>query len=117
AAWPELDARFAQHAALGEAIAQLDRTITSHGEAKLQLERAHKVVAGEVQAAARKHEEAKRLAASFAKKRGLSLDAARKLEDEARTHLAHVERLVALAGQARAATEARDELDRQLADL
>jgi exonuclease SbcC len=117
AAWPELEARFAQHAALGDAIAGLDRALGEQADTKARLARAHKVIAGEVQAAAHKHEDAKRKAASYAQKRGVTLDAARRLEDEARTRLGEVERLVAIAQAARAAIEARDERGRQLAEL
>ena len=117
AAWPELEARFAQHGALGDAIAALDRALGEHTESKGKLERAHKVLAGEVQAAAHKHEEAKRKAASYSQKRGLTLDAARRLEDEARTRLGEVERLVAIAAAARAALGALEEIDRGLAEI
>jgi exonuclease SbcC len=116
-AFPELDARFAQHDALGEAIAALDRALGEHTEARSKLDRGHKVIAGELQAATHKHEDAKRKAASYAQKRGLTLDAARRLEDEARTKLSEIERLVAIAEAARAAIGARDEIDRQLAEL
>ena len=117
AAWPELEARFAQHAALGEAIAALDRALAEHTESRGKLDRAHKVLAGDVAAATRQHEEARRKAASYAQKRGLTLDAARRLEDEARTRLGEVEQLVAIAAGARAAAAARDEIDRQLAEI
>ena len=116
AAWPELDARFAQHGALGEAIAGLDRALTEQVAAKAKLAKAQKVAASELQAATRKHEDAKRKASSFAQKRGLTLDAARRLEDEARNRLGEVERLVALAQAARAAIERRDEIDHALAE-
>ena len=117
AGWPELEARFAQHAALGEAIAALDRALGEHTDNRGKLERAHKVIAGEVQAATHKHEDAKRKAASYAQKRGLTLDAARRLEDEARTRLGEVERLIAIAAAARAARGAHDEVERQLAAI
>jgi len=117
AAWPELDARFAQHGALGEAIAALDRALGEHTEGKGKLDRAHKVLAGEVAAATHKHEDAKRKAATYSQKRGLTLDAARRLEDEARTRLGEVEQLAAIAAGARGAIHTRDELDRQLGEL
>jgi exonuclease SbcC len=117
AAWPELDARFTQHGALGEAIAALDRALGEHAETRTRLERAHGVVAEDLQRAGRKHDDAKRKAASYAQKRGLTLDAARRLEDEAHHRLGEVERLVAIAQAARAAIAARDDVDRQLAAL
>jgi DNA repair protein SbcC/Rad50 len=117
AAWPELEARFAQHDALGEAIAALDRALGEHTEGKGKLDRAHKVLAGEVAAATQQHEEAKRKAASYAQKRGLTLDAARRLEDTARTRLGEVEQLVVIAAAARDASDTRGELERQLAEL
>ena len=117
AGWPELETRFAQHGALGDALDALDRALGEQADAKGKLARAHKVIAGEVQAAVHKHEEAKRKAASYSHKRGLTLDAARRLEDSARTRLGEVERLVAIAQAAGAAIQARDELGRQLAEL
>jgi len=45
AAWPELEARFAQHAALGEAIAALDRALAEQADAKAKIERQHKAAA------------------------------------------------------------------------
>src|SRR5262249_20834456 len=53
----------------------------------------------------------------FQQRRGLSLDAARRQEDEARRRCTELEHLVALAGQARVAAIARRELDNQLAEL
>ncbi|HMG54623.1 MAG TPA: AAA family ATPase, partial [Kofleriaceae bacterium] len=117
AAWPELEARFAQHAALGDAITGLDRALAEHAENRARLDRQHKQVVGEVQAAAHRHDEAKRKAAGYAQKRGLTLDAARRLEDEARTRLAAVDQLAGIAAAARDAVAARDELDRQLGAL
>ncbi|HEX4419538.1 MAG TPA: AAA family ATPase, partial [Kofleriaceae bacterium] len=117
AAWPELDARFAQHAGLAEAIAALDRAITEQADTKLRLERERKAIAGDVRAATGKHDDAKRTAAGYAQKRGLTLDAARRLEDEARNRLGELERLVSLAVEAREAAQAHAELDGQLAAL
>jgi DNA repair protein SbcC/Rad50 len=114
AGWPELDGRFAQHEVLGEAIGGLDRALAEHAETRTRLDRAHKQIVGEVRAAAQKHDEAKRKAASYAQKRGVTLDAARKLEDEARTRLGEVDRLAGIAAAARDAVAARDEIDRQL---
>jgi DNA repair protein SbcC/Rad50 len=117
AAHPELDKQLAQHEALGEAIAALERALGEHTEAAARLDRARKQIATEVQAAAHKHDEARRKAAGYAHKRGLTLDAARRLEDEARTHLGEVERLAVIAAEAREAARAKAEVDRQLAEL
>jgi len=117
AGWPELDHRFTQDLALADAIAALDRALTEHVDSKAKLDRSHKVVAGEVRAAVHKHDEAKRKAAGYSQKRGLTLDAARRLEDQARTRLGEVERLVAIAAAARAAIQARDDLDHELTQL
>ncbi|HEY0482869.1 MAG TPA: AAA family ATPase, partial [Kofleriaceae bacterium] len=117
AAWPELDGRFAQHAALDEAIAALARALTEHAAERARLDRAHRQLAGEVQAATQRHEEAKRKAAGYAQKRGATLDAARRQEDEARTRLGDFERLAAVAAAAGAATEQQAAIDRQLAEL
>lgn len=117
AAWPELDARFAQHEALGEAIAGLDRTLAEHTADRARLDRARNQLAKEVRDAGQRQEEAKRKAQGYAHKRGLTLDAARRQEDEARTQLGEIERLVAVAAAARAEIDQRDEIDRQLAEL
>jgi exonuclease SbcC len=117
AGWPELDPRFAQHEGTGDAIAALDRALAEHTESRAKLERSHKLAAGEVRAAAHKHDEAKRKAATYAQKRGITLEVARRQEDQARTHLAEVERLVAVAGRARAATATREAIDDELARL
>jgi DNA repair protein SbcC/Rad50 len=117
AAHPELDRQLAQHEALGEAIAALERALGEHTEAAARLDRARKQIATEIQAAAHKHDEARRKAASYAHRRGLTLDAARRLEDEARTQLGEVERLAVIAAAAGAAAGAAAEVDRQLAEL
>ncbi|TMQ16327.1 MAG: hypothetical protein E6J90_24055 [Deltaproteobacteria bacterium] len=117
AAWPELDGRFAQHEALCEAIAGLDRALAEHTDARARLDRTRKQAADDVQAATRKHDEAKRKAQGFAQKRGTTLDAARRLEDEARTRLGEIERLVAIAAEARGAVATRDEIEHQVAEL
>ncbi len=117
AAWPELDARFAQHAALAEAVAVLDKAIHEQAETRSRLEQAQKKIAAEVRTATAKHEDAKRKAASFAQKRGLTLDQAGRLENQARVDLAEIDRLVALAQQAREVVTARGELERERAAL
>jgi exonuclease SbcC len=114
AGWPELETRFDQRAALGEAIAALDRALDERTQTRAALDRARKTVAGELRAASHRHDDAKRKAHGYAQKRGLALEAARRLEDQARTRLGEVERLVAIAAAARADVAARDEIDRAL---
>ena len=116
AGFGELDARFAQHAVLGDAIAALDRAIRDQTDAHARLRREREKVIADHQAATARLGDAQRKAESFHKRRGLSLDAARKHEDEARTRLAEIERLVAFAAEAREAVGAREEIDRQLAE-
>jgi len=117
AAWPELAARFAQHGSVGEAILALDRALAEHAESKVKLEREHARIAGEARAAAHKHEEAKRKAAGYSQKRGLTLEAARRQEDQARTRLGEVERLAAVAAGARAAAATGAQIDEELGRL
>lgn len=117
AAWAELDAKFAQHGAAHDAITALERTHHEQTSVRDQLARARTELVTEHQAMVAKHTEAQRKAEAFQKRRGLTLDAASKLEHQARTRLAEVERLVANAGAARAAQTAREELERRLAEL
>jgi DNA repair protein SbcC/Rad50 len=117
AGWLELDARLAQHAALGAALAALDRALADHTTTRARVAGSHELLASEVKAAVASHETAKRKAASFAHKRGLTLDAARRLEDEARTRVGEIERLAAIAAAAREAAAAASALDRGLAGL
>ena len=117
AAWSELDAKFAQHAAAQDAIVSLERAHTEHTASRDKLIRARGILVTEHQAATAKLGEAQRKAESFSRRRGLSLDAARRSEDEARTRLGEVDRLVAVASAARAAQTAREEIDRRLAEL
>ena len=103
ARWAELDARFAAHASTMDAIVVLDRELAEHAIAGTRLAAARDAAATERQQAAAKHAEVQRKADSFQKRRGLSLDAARRQEDEARTRLAEVDRLAAIAEDAGAA--------------
>lgn len=117
AAWPELDGRFAQHEALGESIAGLDRALAEHTADRSRVDRAHKQQGKEVREAGQRHEDAKRKAQGYAHKRGLTLDAARRQEDEARTRLGEIEQLGQVTAAARAAIDQRDAIDGQLAEL
>ncbi|MDQ3339840.1 MAG: AAA family ATPase, partial [Myxococcota bacterium] len=117
AAWAELDTRFAQHGALVDAIASIDRTVRDHTSTRSKLAKARAAVALDHAAAAHKLADAQRKATSFHQRRGLTLDAARRQEDEARTRVAEVERLVSIATTAREAIGVRDQIDQQLADL
>ena len=117
ATWTELDARFTQHAQLADAIAAHDRSIGEHTASRDKLTIARKELLETQQIAVAKHADAQRKADGFQKRRGLTLDAARRAEDDARARLTEVERLVALAAGARQAATARDEIDRRVAEL
>ena len=117
ATWTELDARFAQHAQLADTIGGLDRSLGEHTASRDKLAVARTELAVHQQAAAAKHADAQRTADGFQKRRGLTLDAARRQEDAARGRLAEIDRLVALAANARQARAARDEIDRRVAEL
>ncbi len=117
ATWTELEARFAQHTQLADAIGSLDRSGAEHTATHAKLTVARTELVEHQQAATAKHADAQRKADGFQKRRGLTLDAARRLEDEARARLAEIERLVALAAGARQAATARDEIDRRVAEL
>ena len=116
-AWSDVDARFAQHAATGDAIAAIDRTLAAHDTTRTALASTRTLAAAEHVTALAKLADAQRKAQTFQQRRGLTLDAARRLEEEARTRLGEVERLVAIAAGARQAVRARSEIDRQLAEL
>jgi exonuclease SbcC len=117
ATWTELDARLAQQASLAAEIGAIDKLLSDRARHREQLAAQRKAAAAEHQTAVARLTEAQAEAASFEKKRGLTLDAARRAEDEARRRCADVERLVVIASEARAAANARTEFDRQLAEL
>ncbi len=116
AAWSEIDARFAQHAVAADAVIATGRMIAEHAESRGKLTKARTDAAEEVRKATDKQAEAQRKVEAFAKKRGLSLEAARKQEDEARRRKSDVEQLVAVAAAARQARVACEEIDLQLAE-
>lgn len=117
AGWAELDAKFTQEAAAREAVTALDR---AHRDAKLSRDRLAaeraKLVA-ERQAAVAKHGEAQRKAEAFQKRRGVTLDAARKQEDQARVRLTEVDALVSTSTDARLARDTRDSLAARRTEL
>ncbi len=117
AAWSELDAKYAQHAATGDAIHALDRTLREHDESRGKLVAGRAALVVEHQAAASKLGDAHRKAEAFHKRRGLSPDDARKQEDAARLRLTDAERLASIAAGAREAIQASTELAHQLAAL
>ena len=117
AGWNELDAKFAQHAAAADAIAALDRAHQEQISARAKLAHTRTGLVTEHQAAIAKHGDAQRKADAFQKKRGLTLDAAGKLEAAARTRLAEVERLVAIGAAARAAHAAREAIELRRAEI
>ncbi len=117
ATWAELDAKFAQHAQLADTIGGLDRILAEHTAARDKHAFTRKEVVEQQQLATAKHADAQRKADGFQKRRGLTLDAARRHEDEARARLAEIDRLVALASNARQAALARMEIDRRVDEL
>jgi len=117
AAWPELDAKLAEHATVGDAIAAADRTLADHAARASALDRKRRQIVADHRAAIAVHDQAKVEASAFHQKRGVPFDAARRAEDDARSRLAELDRLVATAGLARDAARARSALDEQLAEL
>jgi exonuclease SbcC len=117
AAWRELDTKLAAHASLATAIATADRALDGHARKRELVTSQRASATTEHQQASARLIEAQREAASYQNKRGLSLVEARRREDEARLRSAELEKLAAIAGEARAAATARGELDRQLADV
>ena len=117
ASWRDLDGRLAQQAALAGEIVAIDRALDEQTQRRKILGAQRSQAASEHQQASTRLLEAQREAAAFQQRRGLSLDAARRQEDEARTRCAELDKLTALVGEARGAANARAELDLQLADL
>jgi DNA repair protein SbcC/Rad50 len=117
AGWPELQQRFAEHDAAALAVAAIDRVLAGHGESRVALLATRDAVAAEHQIAAGRLATAQSRAATYQQRRGLTLDAARRQEDQARAHLKDVEALLAIAAAARQAVSVRDEIDRRLAEL
>ena len=117
AAWAQLDGKLAQHAATTDALVALDSGLATLGERRASGARAHADAKAAHGAALTAHGEAQRKAEKFRDRRGLTLDAARRLEDAARERGKEVDGLVAIAAGARDAARARGELDAQLAEL
>lgn len=117
AAWRELDTKLAAHATLAAAIAAADRTLDGHARKRELLTSQRASATAQHQEATARLLEAQREAAGYQNKRGLSLVEARRREDEARLRSAELDKLAAIAGEARASETARAELDRQLADV
>ncbi len=117
ASWSQLDAQLVQQAQLVGEIAAADKILDDRARklAQLAAQRGGAVTAH--QAAVARLNEAQAEASSYQTKKGLSLDAARRAEDAARLHCVEIEKLVAIAGEARSAATARAELDRQLGQL
>ena len=117
AAWPALEARFTQEVAAREAVAALER---AHRDAKVsrdRLEAERAKLVSDRQVAVAKLGDAQRKADAFQKRRGLTLDAARKQEDQARLRLGEVDVLVSIATEARIARDTRGSLEARRAEL
>ncbi|MDX2087500.1 MAG: AAA family ATPase [Kofleriaceae bacterium] len=106
AGWAELDAKFAVHSTTRDAITSLERGLAEHATSMARLVKARDEAQAERREAAVKHAEAQRKADAYQKRRGLSLDAARRQEDQARVRLVEVERLGAIVKEAAAARAA-----------
>ncbi|HUS27714.1 MAG TPA: AAA family ATPase, partial [Kofleriaceae bacterium] len=117
AAWRELDGKLGAVATLATEIAACDRALDDHARKRDVLAAQHGAATTEHQQAIARLADARREAASYQQKRGLSLEAARRQEDEARRRSAELDKLVAITGEARGAATARAELERQLAQL
>ncbi len=117
AQWGELGQKLAQQAAQADAIAGIDRAMRTATEVRAREVRARDAAKLEHQQAVARHHEARREAERFQQKRGPTLDAARKAEDQARLHCAEIERLGAIAASAAQSRAALAELEHQLATL
>jgi exonuclease SbcC len=115
--WRELDARLAQQAVVAGEIAAADRALVEQAQRRDQLAARRARAGKDHQDASARLLEAQREAAAFQQRRSLSLDAARRQEDEARQRCGELDRLVALTGEARGASTAQQELARQVAEL
>jgi exonuclease SbcC len=117
AGWPQLAARIATHAQLAAACGELDRALGEHAQRRAALEAERAEVERAREASAARLADAQRAAAAFEARRTVSLDAAGRQEDAARLRCEDAERLVAIAGEARAAGEARVAVGARLAAL
>jgi exonuclease SbcC len=117
ASWRTLDGKLAQQATLAGEIVAIDRALAEHAQRRKVLAAQRTQAVTEQQQAATRLLEAQRDAAAYQQRRGLSLDAARRAEDEARQRCGEYEKLVALTGEARGAAVAHAELERQRLEL
>jgi DNA repair protein SbcC/Rad50 len=117
AGWRELDAQLVQQAQLAAEIAASDKILADRARNKARLVAQRVAAVAAQQAAVARLNEAQAEASSYQQKKGLSLDAARRAEDAARLHCVEIEKLVAIAGEARSAATACSEFDRQLGEL
>ena len=117
AAWPELDLKLGTQRGLAETIAAVESTLAEHGTQRATLVTRRAARIAEREAALVRLAEAMRDAAGFQHKRGLTLDAAGRHEDEARRYCGEIEQLVAIAAGARAAAAANAELDAMVTTL
>jgi exonuclease SbcC len=117
ASWRVLDGKLGQQATLAGEIVAIDRALAEQAQRRktLAAQRTHE--ASEHQQAGVRLLEAQRDATAYQQRRGLSLDAARRAEDEARQRCGDFEKLVALTGEARGAATAHAELERQRLEL
>jgi len=117
ASWRDLDGKLGAQAALANEIVAIDRALDQQAQRRKTLAAQRASAATEHQQANARLLEAQRDAAAYQLRRGLSLDAARRAEDEARQRCGEFEKLVALTSEARSAAVAQAELERQRVEL
>ncbi len=117
AGWRDLDGKLGQQAAIAAEIVGADRALAEQTQRRKTLGAQRAQEAAEHQKANEGLLTAQREAAAYQQRRGLSLDAARRQEDEARQRCVELDKLVALTSEARGAATAQAELERQLAEL
>jgi exonuclease SbcC len=117
AAWPELDAKLGQERTLADGIAAAHRVLIDQRAQRGMLAARHAALGEAHKLAQHKLAEAAREAESFVKRKTLSLDAAGRAEDDARTRCAEIERLVAISTGARDAAKILGELASRLVEL
>ncbi len=117
AAWPWLDERFEEHASIVAALATLERALGDRETSRLDTTATRAMIAADHDAKLAELAQAERAAQAFHDRRGPTLDAARKAEDEARVKLGEAERLIAIASGARALAAERATLVARIAEL
>lgn len=116
-AWPELDRKFAQRDQLAGELASAERLLAEHAIARAALATEREAAVVQHRAATERLAEAQHDAARYHTRGGLTLEAGRRQEDAARLFVAEIDRLAAIAADARTLAASRADLDAQLAAL